>query len=49
MGEFVKQGSSFVSSIFRDEGVQRAIAGVAVAAVVAGAKTVIFGEGSAAS
>lgn len=45
MGEFVKQSGSFFGQIFRDEGVQRAIAGVAVAAVVAGAKVLIFGTG----
>ena len=45
MSEFVKQGTSIIGNIFRDEGVQRAIAGVAVATVVAGAKIFIFGEG----
>lgn len=35
--------SGFLTSIMRDEGIQRALAGVAVAAVVAVAKTWIFG------
>ena len=45
MSEFFKQGGSFFGKLAADEGVQRAIAGVAVATVVAGAKIFIFGEG----
>lgn len=46
MSEFFKAGGSFLGKLAADEGVQRAIAGVAVATVVAGAKIFIFGEGS---
>ena len=44
MSEFFKQSGSFFSKIIADEGVQRAVAGVAGAAVVASAKIVIFGS-----
>ena len=36
--------SGFFTNLMRDEGIQRALAGVAVAAVVAVAKTWIFGD-----
>jgi len=49
MSEFVKQSGSFFHQVIRDEGVQRAVAGVAVAAVVAGAKVLIFGAEQAGS
>lgn len=45
MSEFFKVGGSFFGKLVADEGVQRAVAGVAVAAVVAGAKIMIFGGG----
>lgn len=43
MNEIEKNDPGFFGRLIRDEGVQRAVAGVAVAAVVAVAKDVIFG------
>jgi hypothetical protein len=44
MNEIEKNDPGFFGRLIRDEGVQRAVAGVAVAAVVAVAKDFIFGE-----
>jgi hypothetical protein len=38
------QGSSFFTDLIKDDGIQRAAAGVVVAVVVAVAKNVIFGK-----
>ena len=44
MNEIEKSEPGFFTHLIRDEGVQRAVAGVAVAAMVAVAKTWIFGR-----